>query len=83
MSAQATENLTQRVMELAGQQVDFPVEQISLDSQFTADLGFDSLDVVEFVMTVEEEFDIVVPDTEAEKIFSIRDAIQAIQKLTS
>ena len=59
MSTQTSETLSRRVIELAAAQVDIPTEQISVDSQFTADLGFDSLDVVEFVMTVEEEFDLL------------------------
>ncbi|MHC5190700.1 MAG: acyl carrier protein [Planctomycetota bacterium] len=81
MSAQTTETLNQRIIELAADQVSIPAEQVSLDSQFTADLGYDSLDQVEFVMTIEEEFDIIVPDEEAEKIATVGAAVQAIQKL--
>ena len=80
MSAQTTETLSQQVIELVSSQIDIPKEQISLDSQFVADLGFDSLDLVEFVMLVEEEFDIVVSDEESETINTVRDAVQAIQK---
>ena len=83
MSAQTTETLSQQVIELVSSQIDIPKEQISLDSQFVADLGFDSLDLVEFVMLVEEEFDIVVPDEESETINTVRDAVLAIQKLIS
>lgn len=80
MSTQTTETLTRQVIELVSCQIDIPKEQISLDSQFVADLGFDSLDIVEFVMLVEEEFDIVVPDDESETINTVRDAVQTIQK---
>ena len=83
MSTQTTKTLSQRVIELAGSQVDIPKEQISLDSQFVADLGFDSLDFVEFVMVIEEEFDIAVPSEESDKILTVQDAIQAIHKLIS
>lgn len=83
MSTQTTETLSQQVIELVSSQIDIPKEQISLDSQFVADLGFDSLDLVEFVMLVEEEFDIVVPDEESETINTVRDAVQAIQKSIS
>ncbi len=83
MSTQTTETLSQRVIELVSIQIDIPNEQISLDSQFVADLGFDSLDFVEFVMLVEDEFDIVVPDEESETINTVRDAVQAIQKSIS
>ena len=83
MSLQTTETLSKQVIELAGSHIDIPKEQISLDSHFFADLGFDSLDVVEFIMLVDDEFDIVVPDEEIEKINTIRDAVQTIQKLIS
>ncbi len=83
MSTQTTETLSQQVIELVSSQIDIPKEQISLDSQFVADLGFDSLDLIEFVMLVEDEFDIVVPDEESEKINTVRDAVEAIQKLIS
>ncbi len=83
MSTQTTETLSQRVIELVSRQVDIPKARISLDSQFTADLGFDSLDLVEFVMTVEDEFDIAVPDEVHEKIVTVRNAVKAIEKLIS
>lgn len=83
MSTQTTEMLSQQVIELVSNQIGIPEKQISLDAQFVADLGFDSLDLVEFVMLVEEEFDISVPDEESEKIKKVRDAVQAIQKLLS
>lgn len=83
MSTQTTEAVSQRVIELVSRQVDIPKENISLDSQFVADLGFDSLDVVEFVMNVEEEFNIAVPDEESEAILTVRNAVQTIQRLMS
>ena len=83
MSTQITDTLSQHVIELVSSRMDIPKEQISLDSRFVADLGFDSLDFVEFVMTVEDEFDIAVPDEESDTILTVRDAIQAIQKLIS
>ncbi len=83
MSTQTTETLSQRVIELVSGHTDVPKDQISLDSQFVADLGFDSLELVEFVMYVEEEFDIVVPDKENDTINTMRDAVQIIQKLIS
>jgi len=83
MSTQTTDTLSQQVIELVSSHMDIPKEQISLDSQFVADLGFDSLDLVEFVMLAEEEFNIVVPDEESEKINTVRDAVQAIQKSIS
>lgn len=81
MSMQTIETLSQKLLELAGNQVHIPKEQISLDSNFVADLGFDSLDKMEFLMVVEDEFDISVPDEESDKIMTVRDAVEAIQKL--
>ena len=83
MTAHTTETLNQRVIQLAADQVDIPTEQLSLSSQFVADLGYDSLDQVEFVMTVEEEFDIAVPDEIADTINTVQDAVQLIQKSIS
>ena len=81
MSTQTTEKLSQRVIELASDQTDIPKEQISLKSQFVADLGFDSLDKVEFMMTIEDEYDISIPDENADTITTIQNAINEIQKL--
>lgn len=83
MSIPATDTVSQQVIELASNQADIPKEEISLDSQFAADLGFDSLDQMEFVMSIEDKFNITVPDEEVEKIITIRDAVQAIQKSIS
>ena len=79
MSTQTIETLSQQVIEIVSSQIDIPKEQISLDSQFVADLGFDSLDIVEFVMLVEDEFDIVVADEESDTIKTVRDAVQVIR----
>ena len=83
MTTQTTETLSQQVIELISSSIDIPIEQISLDSQFVADLNFDSLDIVEFVMLAEEKFDIVVTDEQSETINTVRDAVQTIQKSIS
>lgn len=48
------------------------------DTKFTEDLGLDSLDIVEVVMAIEDEFAIEIPDQEADKIVSIKDAVEYI-----
>jgi acyl carrier protein len=53
--------------------------EVKLESSFKEDLGADSLDVVEFVMELEEEFDIEISDEEAEKISTVGDAVNYIQ----
>ena len=81
MSKLATETLIEKVKELAGEQVQIAAKEVLLDSQFLADLGYDSLDMVEFVMTIEDEFDISVPDEVNDTITTVGGAIEAIQKL--
>ena len=54
-------------------------DEVTMEASFTEDLGADSLDIVELVMAFEEEFDIEIPDEEAEKISSVKDAVEYIQ----
>lgn len=82
MSTQTTKTLEQKVIALAGSQAGMPTEKITLDCHFEADLGYDSLDQVEFLMTIEEEFDIEVGEEQASTIMTVRNAVEAIQKLT-
>ncbi|SHJ43054.1 acyl carrier protein [Hathewaya proteolytica DSM 3090] len=53
--------------------------EITTDSVFTEDLGADSLDVVEFIMALEEEFDIEIPDEAAEKVSTVGDVVEYIR----
>lgn len=55
-------------------------EEVTLDASFVDDLGADSLDTVELVMALEEEFETEIPDEEAEKIVTIKDAVSYIVK---
>ena len=80
MPTQTTKTLPQQVMELVSRQTDVPQEHISLDSDFQADLGFDSLEQVEFIMAVEEHFDIDVPDETASEIRIVQQAIDEIEQ---
>lgn len=54
--------------------------EIKLESRFVDDLGADSLDVVELVMALEEKFEIEIPDEEAEKIATVKDVVDYIEK---
>ncbi len=58
-------------------------EEVTLEADFQDDLGADSLDVVELVMAFEEEFDIQIPDEDAEKISSVADAVDYIKAQTN
>ena len=67
---------------------DVVVEQLSvdaggvkIDSKIVEDLGADSLDVVELIMALEEKFDVEIPDSDAEKLLSIKDVVDYIEKL--
>ena len=53
---------------------------VQIDATFIDDLGADSLDIVELIMAFEEEFDIEIPDDAAEKIKTVRDAVDYIEK---
>ena len=56
-------------------------EEITMETTFTDDLGADSLDVFQIIMGIEEEFDIEIPNEEAEKIVSVGDAVEQIKGL--
>ena len=58
-------------------------EEITMDTTFADDLGADSLDVYQIIMGLEEEFDIEIPQEEAEKIVSVGDAVEQIKKVTA
>ena len=61
------------------EQLNVNPDEVKEDSKFVEDLGADSLDVVELVMALEEKFDIEIPDTDAEKIVTVRDAMSYIE----
>lgn len=57
-------------------------DEITMDSSFIDDLGADSLDIVELIMALEEEFDIEIPDEDAEKIATVGDVVEYIKQHT-
>ncbi|MBP1682123.1 MAG: acyl carrier protein AcpP, partial [Proteobacteria bacterium] len=61
------------------EQLNVNPDEVKEDSKFVEDLGADSLDVVELVMALEEKFDIEIPDTDAEKIVTVKDAMSYIE----
>jgi acyl carrier protein len=68
-----------RVKKIIIEQLGSDEADVSLESSFIEDLGADSLDIVELIMALEEEFDIEIPDSEAEKITSVNDAVEFIK----
>ena len=68
-----------RVKEIIVEQLGVNEEEVIPEASFIDDLGADSLDIVELVMAMEEEFDMEIPDEDAEKIQTIQDAISYIK----
>ncbi len=64
----------EKVIELMAEQLNVPAEKISAEKEIVKDLGADSLDVVEMLMNLEEEFSVTVPDEEAVNIKTVQDA---------
>ncbi len=64
-----------RVKEIIVEQLGVSADQVTPDASFIDDLGADSLDTVELVMALEEEFNVEIPDEDAEKINTVKDAV--------
>ena len=73
-------DIEQRVRKIVSEQLGTDEDQIKNESSFIDDLGADSLDTVELVMALEEEFDTEIPDEDAEKITTVQQAIDYINK---
>ena len=75
-----TKNIAESVKKIIVNHLGVPEEKVAENSSFVEDLGADSLDTVELVMAFEEEFKCEIPDEEAEKIRTVKDAITFLQK---
>jgi acyl carrier protein len=73
-------DITKTVTEIVAEQLGVEKEEVTPDASFVEDLGADSLDQVELVMRLEEEFGIEIPDEDAEKITRVKEAISYIQE---
>jgi acyl carrier protein len=74
-----TKSTEERVKEIISEQLGVEESEVTPAAKFIEDLGADSLDTVELVMAFEEEFDLEIPDEDAEKITTVGDAIQYIK----
>ncbi len=74
-----SDNIEEKVKDIIVEQLSVTPDQVKPEAKFIDDLGADSLDTVELVMAFEEEFEIEVPDEEAEKLTSVGDVISYIQ----
>jgi acyl carrier protein len=71
-------NVETKVKSIIAEQLGVAEGEIKIESSFVEDLGADSLDIVELVMAMEEEFDVEIPDDQAENIKTVKDAVDYI-----
>ncbi|GAA0122124.1 acyl carrier protein [Clostridium faecium] len=69
----------EKIRERIAEQLSIEEDEIKMESFFIDDLGADSLDIVELIMALEEEFDIEIPDEDAEKISTVGDVVEYIK----
>jgi acyl carrier protein len=72
----------EKVKKIIVEQLGVEEDEITMESSFIDDLGADSLDIVELIMALEEEFDLEIPDSEAEKLATVGDAVDYIKNNT-
>lgn len=72
-------SVEEKVKGIIVEQLGVDVESVTPEASFIDDLGADSLDIVELVMTMEEEFDLEIPDEDAEKIKTVNDVVNYIK----
>ena len=75
----SSEEIYNKVKEIIVEQLGVAETAVALDASFIDDLGADSLDIVELIMALEEEFDIEIPDADAEKVVTVGDVVDYIK----
>ena len=75
--------VAQKVKQIIAEQLGVKIEEVTDTASFVDDLGADSLDTVELVMALEEEFGIEIPDEDAEKMTSVGEAVRYIEEKAS
>jgi len=71
-------SIEDKVKKIIAEKLSVDLEEVVPEASFVDDLGADSLDLVELIMSMEEEFDIEIPDEEAEKLLTVKDAFNFI-----
>ena len=80
MTTQTNNSINDRIADIIVNQVNCPRELIVPEAEFVTDLGFDSLDVAEFLINIEEAFHVEVPDEDAEQIKTVQQAISKVEQ---
>lgn len=73
------EEIEERIKGIIVEQLGVGLEEVTSEASFIEDLGADSLDIVELIMALEEEYDIEIPDEDAEKIQTVKDVVSYVQ----
>jgi acyl carrier protein len=76
-------SIEERVQKIVVEQLGVKEDEVTLNASFVDDLGADSLDTVELVMALEEEFECEIPDEEAEKITNVKQAVDYVNAINS
>jgi acyl carrier protein len=79
----SNEEIAERVKSIIVEQLGVSLEEVTPQASFIEDLGADSLDIVELIMALEEEYDMEIPDEDAEKIQTVKDVTSYIQEKQS
>ena len=75
----SSEEVFEKVKEIIVEQLGVAETSVTMEASFIDDLGADSLDIVELIMALEEEFDMEIPDNDAEKIVTVSDVVDYIK----
>jgi len=76
------QDVSRRICEIIADRLDVPINEVTPEASFTDDLGADSLDQVELIMAMEEEFDISVPDEDAETLLTVGNVLKYVSDHT-
>ena len=76
----SSEEVFDKIKEIIVEQLGVAENSVTEEASFIDDLGADSLDIVELIMALEEEFDIEIPDTDAEKVVTVGDVVEYIKE---